>query len=1578
MGAKIIYSDQQADIVTIEKTGRDEDILAVAGAGSGKTFTMQHRIIALINDGVPAQSILGLTFTRKAAAELRNRVARAVSDNAGREKPSEKPSENSAGRSAGRSAGSSGSSDRAANIDADLPFKQPQVDTYDAFFQKIVKKYGLLVGINSSAQPLSDAGRIQLAGDIVNANVDKVFAYFDSENADVGRVEDVTEKVLAISDACLSSVISKDCSSFAQAVAKIREEDARLKAQFERIISAGPQMWDDETEPVCAKEYSAIFGKEWTEICSKEDFEQLRKQRIEGAKKKGAKRSPILSGTPKHLKYVATELLLTLKRREILLDLAQMYDDEKKKRNLAEFSDFTVAAFRLAVNFPAIGRECRRSFSHVFLDEYQDTSTTQAKVLSMLFKPENEAENETGNEPENGGETGKIGETLHTAVTAVGDPFQSIYAWRGASPAAFGQFRDYFDYHKKTKSLTVTRRNSKLILDAANRLTEPLRTDPPIPSSANTDEEKPEKLSPLETAGEGMTAVFGCKSDEAQIEAVVQFAKKSVADYKKNNAEKKAAGVELPYKTPVAILFRSAKSMSDYRDALEEAGLSCHISGHESLIERPEIIDILSVLRTVADRSDTASLMRLAATVRFAVSDEALRLLVKAARESDAKYKFNILAQAGVLTEDELLQAGQTEKEAAEFAVRGRAKNETAAAVCAKIVAAHRDDPGVTLPVGVYVADILLDPQYKKTLEELKISRKDKHSLKRISKILCAVNETANRPISESVRCAAMQLDIDIDASAGSAIALSEAVLPKEPQNGSDPVQKIKIVNFKPHFSQSVDALCSHAQAYAEEIKDSATASLGGFVAWLDAKKQVEQGFSDVSGENVDVVLMTIHQSKGLEWESVAVVGVKKGSFPSNNGDSLAIADTDGNPAHYRCQAKTWLTDPSRVPPSVRADADLLPAFPSGRIKDLESFENIIDLENEAFGMMELPRELPWDVYRQACGKVRHCLPQSDEYGRRLLADERRLAYVAVTRAKKNLLVSYAGNPSCFVDELTKWYAQTFTNDISDGISDNEDRCKPDGKSGDNSCDKSGGSFEKKADVQVYDCAKDAKESVRKLLAKLRENEKNERSAAGSESAVNSESHADFDSGKDDEILEEIMPCGFFVGENAKEYADSIIIPAAKSEYRAVFCNDDTKEQRMWPRKIRADVEKALTFSVKAMNAYLQDAHSKNEVKPQCSDSADLSLKMPLLARAKKIVEAEKQADWAIAAGMMSPQSPESAEKLADKAVEAVADKVLRDSMLTVTGIQRSRGGIEAKRYIVRPVPPVPSVIADAGTRFHEWAEKYLKAPDYIENSDNLPIEKHFESDDDRLAIDNNLVSRKIFEAEVKAQEKQLNAQPADSAQLGESSEAAWREIEWKKRFISSPWAKRDLAAAESSIVVSVDLPVLQSNKAAGRAADKNHTVNRIIQGKIDAVFCGGFDPDDPLYISSGASSADASSAGASSAAGKISDSSASSVPSPGERYTIVDWKTGKAPKDVKSREEKLKQLDFYRFLFSCRYSVPLENMDAVLYYLSERQESDRVIAAQRKTREEIISELVRDMYEKPSGEAFGMPENDD
>ena len=57
-------SPEQARVINAPN---DDDILVVAGAGSGKTYTMTRRIVTLIGNGVAPERILGLTFTRKAA-----------------------------------------------------------------------------------------------------------------------------------------------------------------------------------------------------------------------------------------------------------------------------------------------------------------------------------------------------------------------------------------------------------------------------------------------------------------------------------------------------------------------------------------------------------------------------------------------------------------------------------------------------------------------------------------------------------------------------------------------------------------------------------------------------------------------------------------------------------------------------------------------------------------------------------------------------------------------------------------------------------------------------------------------------------------------------------------------------------------------------------------------------------------------------------------------------------------------------------------------------------------------------------------------------------------------------------------------------------------------------------------------------------------------------------------------------------------------------------------------------------------------------------------------------------------------
>ena len=112
---KFTDSPEQAAVIQAPSY---EDVVVVAGAGSGKTYPMTRRIITLIDQGISPEKILGLTFTRKAASELLSRVSAAVT-------------RNQAGRG------------------TRVAFLKPEVSTYDAFFQTIVRQYGLLVGFGS-------------------------------------------------------------------------------------------------------------------------------------------------------------------------------------------------------------------------------------------------------------------------------------------------------------------------------------------------------------------------------------------------------------------------------------------------------------------------------------------------------------------------------------------------------------------------------------------------------------------------------------------------------------------------------------------------------------------------------------------------------------------------------------------------------------------------------------------------------------------------------------------------------------------------------------------------------------------------------------------------------------------------------------------------------------------------------------------------------------------------------------------------------------------------------------------------------------------------------------------------------------------------------------------------------------------------------------------------------------------------------------------------------------------------------------------------------------------------------------
>ena len=204
---KFTDSPEQAAVVQAPSYA---DVVVVAGAGSGKTYTMTRRIITLIEQGVSPEKILGLTFTRKAASELLSRVSAAVTRDQ-RERGLKSPN---------------------------MTFLKPEVSTYDAFFQSIVRQYGLLVGFDQNTQPLSEAGAMQLIHTVLDRHMDDLMAF----DGDLKSFNTIAGNVFALSNAISGAMIGGDCTSFDEAVQRVRDWDEAFVEQIAKAL-------DGETVP---------------------------------------------------------------------------------------------------------------------------------------------------------------------------------------------------------------------------------------------------------------------------------------------------------------------------------------------------------------------------------------------------------------------------------------------------------------------------------------------------------------------------------------------------------------------------------------------------------------------------------------------------------------------------------------------------------------------------------------------------------------------------------------------------------------------------------------------------------------------------------------------------------------------------------------------------------------------------------------------------------------------------------------------------------------------------------------------------------------------------------------------------------------------------------------------------------------------------------------------------------------------------------------------------------------------------------------------------------------------------------
>src|SRR6185312_1516915 len=151
--------------------------------------------------------------------------------------------------------------------------------------------------------------------------------------------------------------------------------------------------------------------------------------------------------------------------RHALIPLVEAFGARKRSERALDFGDQLAIAARVAAEHPEVGVQERGTYRAVLLDEYQDTGHAQRVLLRALF----------------GAAPGAPAGRDAPAVTAVGDPCQSIYGWRGASAGNLARFRTDFPGPAGPADeygLLTSFRNPPQVLALANAVSAPLRAAP--------------------------------------------------------------------------------------------------------------------------------------------------------------------------------------------------------------------------------------------------------------------------------------------------------------------------------------------------------------------------------------------------------------------------------------------------------------------------------------------------------------------------------------------------------------------------------------------------------------------------------------------------------------------------------------------------------------------------------------------------------------------------------------------------------------------------------------------------------------------------------------------------------------------------------------------------------------------------------------------------------------------------------------------------------------------------------------------------------------------------------------------
>ncbi|MBC8449775.1 MAG: UvrD-helicase domain-containing protein [Chloroflexi bacterium] len=596
------------------------DVVVTAGAGTGKTRTLVARYLSLLADGLPLRSMVAITFTVKAAREMRNRVR----DEMRRylERQDLAPDERERWQ------------DRYRQLDA------ARIGTIHSLCSEILRAHPAEAGVDPRFEVLEEG-----QANILRArSLDDTLAWA-ADDPQVARLFPRLEE-RGLRDG-LGTLLARRLDA-GNAFANLPDD---LLGHWQRVLSdrqqatldgllAGPE-WQEALATLQASiphnaddkmaiqrqgTLAAIQGAVGTLTEQLASLSGLDGINLQGGSAKswpgGGNQLAGVKAALRLLRDLWREHGNILGLRLAPLDeaLAQAipllhaafshachrYEALKRQRHSLDFDDLEQGALQLLQQNEAVRARWQRQVQAIVVDEFQDTNSRQRDLVALL----------------NGD-----GQRLFM----VGDAKQSIYRFRGAEVTVFRRERQRIAAEGASYQLETSYRAHRDLVQGLNDLLRPVlgeTADPDRPWAEPFAPLRPHRVEP----GLGFTSphielhlTVGPKRDGALERAAAALAARLVELVEGGEHAVLEEGTPRPLDYgDVAILCRASTSFAAYEDALERAGVPFLTVAGRGFYGRPEIRDLLNALQALADPTDDLALVGLLRSPAFALSDAAL------------------------------------------------------------------------------------------------------------------------------------------------------------------------------------------------------------------------------------------------------------------------------------------------------------------------------------------------------------------------------------------------------------------------------------------------------------------------------------------------------------------------------------------------------------------------------------------------------------------------------------------------------------------------------------------------------------------------------------------------------------------------------------------------------------------------------------------------------------------------------------------------------------------------------------------------------------------------------------------